>query len=151
MHLPVLLSLLAAYFGAHHQSPNVFVCDCMNQSGWHFGQIQYALHKLMYLNFFLNAENVELMKEASSLSFRLSVVQLSDNNNLIVDYAVQTLLRATRYISPVGILFNYDCAYSKSFIFAVSRNANSTELKRFAKFLYFSVQMPGALPSNTSG
>lgn len=128
MHLPVLLSLLSSYFGTQNKSQTVLVHDCMNTSGRLFHPFDSA-RSANFSKFFI-ADNVKLMMESRVLGFRLSIVQLNANNNdLNVDHIVQTMLLTTRNICPVGILFNYDCPHSKSFVSAVSeKKANPLNL-----------------------
>lgn len=71
------------------------------------------------------------MMKSSLFGFRLSIVQLNDRKNALnIDHIIQTMLSTTHNISPVGILFNYDCPHSKSFISAVSENKK----KQFVQF-----------------
>lgn len=70
------------------------------------------------------------MMDSSLFGFQLSIIQMKDTNNknnLNLDHIIQTILITTHNISPVGILFNYDCPYSKSFISAVSNNEKTVE------------------------
>lgn len=121
MHLSMLLSLLSSYFGSQNQSQTVFVYDCMKTSGKLFHPFVSA--RLANANFLFVADNVKLMMQSSLFGFRLSIVQLNDaNNDLNVNQIIQTMLLTTHNVCPVGILFNYDCPYSKSFVSAVSED-----------------------------
>lgn len=67
------------------------------------------------------------MLHASKLDFRMSIVPLKDDVN--IDHIVQTMLFTIHDISPIGILFNYDCPHSKSFIAAVCEFKNRFNFK----------------------
>lgn len=127
MHLSVLLSLLSSYFGTQDKSPTVLVHDCMHTSGRLFHPFDSA--RSANVDKYFVADNVKLMMESSLLGFRLSIVQLNDkNNDLNVDHIIETMLHTTRNICPVGILFNYDCPHSKSFVSAVSATKKNNSI-----------------------
>lgn len=107
---------------------------------------------------FFIADNVKLMMQSSLLGFRLSIVQLNDkNNDLNVNHIIQTMLLTTHNVCPVGVLFNYDCPHSKSFVSAVSgkntkQRIRSIYCRIFVKVLQlcFSVHRADALANISS-
>lgn len=154
MHLAVIFSLFASYFGTQTPSQTVFVFDCMNTSGEHLQRFQSvcveSIKIFIYCILFF-ADNVKFMMESSLLGVRLSIVQLNDRNtSLNIDHIIKTMLFTTHNISPVGIIFNYDCPHSKSFISAVSRK-KSAQFRVFEEVLCFSPHRPDGLPSGASG
>lgn len=122
MHLPVLISLFGSYFGTQIPSQTVFVYDCMNTSGEHLKRSQSEC-VAPYIFFRFIADNVKFTMESSLLGVRLSIIQLNDRHNgPNIVQIIRTMTSSTHNICPVGILFNYDCPLSKSFISAVSKN-----------------------------
>lgn len=89
-------------------------------------------------------DSLKLMRESSLLGFRMSIFQLKDSSDdQSMKHAIQLMLSTTHNISPVGVLFNFDCSRSVDFMSAVSNKAKSLNAKIFEKLKMILFQCAG--------